>query len=52
MFETVIQVFQNRFNGTVDFYQDYRQYEIGFGDLDGEFWMGLLNILLNIIVLS
>ena len=30
--------------GTVDFNRDWRDYEEGFGDLEGEFWYGLQNI--------
>uniref|UniRef100_A0A0B7A1B4 Fibrinogen C-terminal domain-containing protein n=1 Tax=Arion vulgaris TaxID=1028688 RepID=A0A0B7A1B4_9EUPU len=37
-------VIQKRFNGSVDFYRNFSQYENGFGSLDGEFWLGLKNI--------
>jgi hypothetical protein len=33
-------VFQYRFNGSVDFYRNFSDYERGFGSLDGEFWLG------------
>ena len=38
-------VIQRRVNGgTVNFRLDWEAYEQGFGDLEGEFWLGLLNI--------
>ncbi|XP_055591116.1 microfibril-associated glycoprotein 4-like [Uranotaenia lowii] len=37
-------VIQNRFNGSVDFYRGWKDYEEGFGDLEGEFWLGLEKI--------
>uniref|UniRef100_UPI00358FFB84 tenascin-R-like n=1 Tax=Myxine glutinosa TaxID=7769 RepID=UPI00358FFB84 len=34
-------VFQRRQNGNVNFWQKWRTYEKGFGDINDEFWMGL-----------
>ena len=37
-------VFQRRMDGTEDFYRDWVDYVKGFGDLNGEFWLGLNKI--------
>merc|ERR1719427_1947696 len=37
-------VLHNRYDGSVNFNRSWTSYEDGFGDLNGEFWLGLKNL--------
>ncbi|XP_060598659.1 ficolin-1-like [Ruditapes philippinarum] len=36
-----LQIFQRRVDGSVEFYRNFTEYDNGFGDADGELWLGL-----------
>lgn len=37
-------VIQNRFDGDINFFRNWKDYKDGFGNIGGEFWMGLEKI--------
>lgn len=37
-------VIQNRFNGDTNFFRSWNEYKDGFGNIGGEFWLGLEKI--------
>ena len=42
-----MQVIQNRYNGSVDFDRDWKEYTYGFGSVDTEYWIGERELLVD-----
>jgi len=36
----ILQVIQRRINASLDFDRSWTEYRYGFGDVDGNFWLG------------
>ncbi|KAK3599730.1 hypothetical protein CHS0354_037203 [Potamilus streckersoni] len=42
-------ILQRRFNGSVEFNRTRAEYEIGFGDLEGELWLGWYELRIDLV---
>jgi hypothetical protein len=45
----MLQVIQRRIDGQTDFYRGWSEYEIGFGDMTKEFWLGMYEVLPGVL---
>ena len=45
----MLQVIQRRIDGQADFYRGWSEYEIGFGDMTNEFWLGMYEVLPGVL---
>lgn len=49
----ILQVIQRRYDGSVDFYRSWADYESGFGSINTELWLGMLEaVITRYMVLS
>jgi hypothetical protein len=45
----MFKVIQRRIDGQTDFYRVWSEYEVGFGDLTKEFWLGMYEVLPGVL---
>ena len=45
----MFKVIQRRIDGQTDFYRGWSEYEVGFGDLTKEFWLGMYEVLPGVL---
>ena len=45
----MFKVIQRRIDGQTDFYRGWSEYEVGFGDLTKEFWLGMYQVLPGVL---
>ena len=45
----MFKLIQRRIDGKTDFYRGWSEYEVGFGDLTKEFWLGMHEVLPEVL---